>query len=219
MGNNPHSIVSRMKTAQAVTGINADGVLDIEELDAGTVNVASDTFIFNDADDGATKEEAIADLVAGIAGAGLLATAGVLSAGTLALATDDDKSSIFIETGTFDFGGSADAVDTKIIDSMAAKGQLLFAIYSVNEVANGTTSAVISLSSAASAATKMADDVTITLEDTVYENNKNNALIAWPVAGADSIVASGGDVYLYAAASAGRTAGQINYILVFMKTA
>lgn len=63
MGNNPHSIVSRMKTAQAVTGINADGVLDIEELDAGTVNVASDTFIFNDADDGATKEEAIADLM------------------------------------------------------------------------------------------------------------------------------------------------------------
>lgn len=57
MGNNPHSIVSRMKTAQAVTGINADGVLDIEELDAGTVNVASDTFIFNDADDGATKED------------------------------------------------------------------------------------------------------------------------------------------------------------------
>lgn len=219
MGNNPHSIVSRMKTAQAVTGINADGVLDIEELDAGTVNVAADTFIFNDADDGATKEEAIADLVAGIAGAGLLASAGVLSAGTLALATDDDKSSIFIETGTFDFGGSADAVDTKIIDSMAAKGQLLFAIYSVNEVADGDTSAVISLSSAASAATKMADDVTITLADTVYENNKNNALIAWPVAGADSIVASGGDVYLYAAASAGRTAGQINYILVFMKTA
>jgi hypothetical protein len=219
MGNNPHSIVSRMKTAQAVTGINADGVLDIEELDTGTVNVAADTFIFNDADDGATKEEAIADLVAGIAGAGLLATAGVLSAGTLALATDDDKSSIFIETGTFDFGGSADAVDTKIIDSMAAKGQLLFAIYSVNEVANGTDSAVISLSSAASAETKMADDVTITLEDTVYENNKNNALIAWPVEGANSIVASGGDVYLYAAASGGRTAGQINYILVFMKTA
>ena len=157
--------------------------------------------------------------MAGIAGAGLLATAGVLSAGTLALATDDDKSSIFIETGTFDFGGSADAVDTKIIDSMAAKGQLLFAIYSVNEVADGTTSAVISLSSAASAATKMADDVTITLADTVYENNKNNALIAWPVVGANSIVASEGDVYLYAAASAGRTAGQINYILVFMKTA
>jgi len=219
MGNNPHSIVSRMKTAQAVTGINADGVLDIEELDTGTVNVAADTFIFNDADDGATKEEAIADLVAGIAGAGLLATAGVLSAGTLALATDDDKSSIFIETGTFDFGESADVVDTKIIDSMAAKGQLLFAIYSVNEVANGTDSAVISLSSAASAETKMADDVTITLEDTVYENNKNNALIAWPVEGANSIVASGGDVYLYAAASGGRTAGQINYILVFMKTA
>ena len=219
MGNNPHSIVSRMKTAQAVTGINADGVLDIEELDTGTVNVAADTFIFNDADDGATKEEAIADLVAGIAGAGLLATAGVLSAGTLALATDDDKSSIFIETGTFDFGESADVVDTKIIDSMAAKGQLLFAIYSVNEVANGTTSAVISLSSAASAETKMADDVTITLEDTVYENNKNNALIAWPVEGANSIVASEGDVYLYAAASGGRTAGQINYILVFMKTA
>lgn len=212
-------LMTAVAGTQATSALTAtSGVLAVAPTEVA-IDVAADSVVIKDADDSAIHTEAVADLATAMAGAGLLATAGVLSAGTLALATDDDKSSIFIETGTFDFGGSADAVDTKIIDSMAAKGQLLFAIYSVNEVADGTTSAVISLSSAASAATKMADDVTITLADTVYENNKNNALIAWPVVGANSIVASEGDVYLYAAASAGRTAGQINYILVFMKTA
>jgi hypothetical protein len=79
MGNNPHSIVGRMKTAQAVTGIDSLGNLDIEEMDAGTVNVAADTFAFNDADDGQTYEEAIADLATAMAGSGLIATAGVFS--------------------------------------------------------------------------------------------------------------------------------------------
>jgi hypothetical protein len=44
-------------------------------------------------------------------------------------------------------------------------------------------------------------------------------MMMWPVAGADSIVASGGDVYLYAGSSAGRTAGKVRYALVFLKTA
>jgi hypothetical protein len=65
----------------------------------------------------------------------------------------------------------------------------------------------------------MSADLVITLADTVFLNHIGNVLMMWPVAGANSIVAAGGDVYLYAAPSAGRTAGKVKYVLVFMKTA
>jgi hypothetical protein len=62
---------------------SASGVmaLDLNELAASTVNVAADSIAIIDADDSnASKKESIADLVSAMAGAGLTATNGVLSA-------------------------------------------------------------------------------------------------------------------------------------------
>ena len=208
--------------ASGLTEVN--GVLKVAPTDEILVP-ATGYFLTQNAA-GAPHKDAVADVVALIAGteatSGLANSGGALTAAIKLLhLVADEKSALFVETGEFDFSGSAGAVDTKKIDSMAAKGQLLFALLSVSQVADGTTSAVISISKAASAATKMASDLTITLADTVYQNKINNLMMMWPVAGADSIVASGGtgDVYLYAAASAGRTAGKVRYALVFLKTA
>ena len=55
---------------------------DLNNLSAGTVNVANDSIAIVDADDSnATKKESIADLVSAIAGSGLTASNGQLSAG------------------------------------------------------------------------------------------------------------------------------------------
>lgn len=214
------------------TGLkSASGVLsvDIADMTGKTTPVAADSVMINDSENsdvlkGATLTnlaKPLADVMAGTAATtGLSDTSGVLTvAAKIAHFVADEKSSLFIETGEFDFSTSASAVDTKVIDAMAAKGQLLCALVSVSQVANGTTSAVISISSAASAGTKMTGDLTITLADTVYQNKVNNCMVMWPVTGANSIVASGGDVYFYAAASSGRTTGKLDYVLVFRKTA
>jgi len=70
--------------AVAGDGLAQDGSgnldLDLNELTAADVNVAADSIAIVDADDSdASKKESIADLVSAMAGAGLTATAGVLS--------------------------------------------------------------------------------------------------------------------------------------------
>lgn len=61
----------------AASGVMA---LDLNELGAAAVNVAADSIAIVDANDSnASKKESIADLVSAMAGAGLTATAGVLS--------------------------------------------------------------------------------------------------------------------------------------------
>jgi len=225
-------LVDGMTGTVTATGLNnADGVLtvDIAGLDPKTEPVAADSVAICDSENtNALKEATLTNLAKPLAGVmagvadttGLSDTDGVLTvAAKIAHLVADEKSALFIETGEFDFSGAATAIDTKVIDALAAKGQLLCALISVSEATNGTESNVISISKAAAAATKMTDDLTITIADTVYLNHVNNCLVMWPVAGANSIVASGGDVYLYAAASAGRTAGKVKYVLVFMKTA
>jgi len=57
------------------------GTPDLDALTAAVVDVSADSFALIDADDGnASKKDTIADLIAAIAGAGLTATSGVLSA-------------------------------------------------------------------------------------------------------------------------------------------
>ena len=53
--------------------------VDLNEMGAGAVNVAADSFAFVDADDNATKKETVADLVTAMAGDGLGASSGVLA--------------------------------------------------------------------------------------------------------------------------------------------
>lgn len=219
-------LVTALAGTETTSGITAtSGVLKATlGYTGGSVDVANDDIVFRDHDDAHNcKTGSISGLVSGIGGVaattGLSNTSGVLSvAAKIAHLVADEKSSIFIETGEFDFSGSADAVDTNVVTSMAAKGQLLFGVLVVSQVANGTTSNVISISSAPAAGTKMATDMTLTIAN-AYQNTVGSPIFMWPVATSDSIVASGGDVYLYAGASAGRNAGKVNYILVFRKTA
>lgn len=217
-------LADTMAGVQASTGLVDDGsgVLTVQPTDAA-IDVVNDLILFKDVTNNTPHIEAIPDFVEAIRGTpattGITSTDGVLTAAIKLLhLVADEKSSLFVETGEFDFSGSADAVDTKKIDVMAAKGELLFALISVSQVADGTASAVISISSTAAIANKMAGDLSITLADTVYQNKVGNLMMMWPVAGADRIVSSGGDVYLYAASSAGRTAGKVKYVLVFRKS-
>lgn len=53
--------------------------IDLNNLTAGTVNVANDSIAIVDADDNLTKKESIADLVSAMAGSGLSGVGGVLS--------------------------------------------------------------------------------------------------------------------------------------------
>ena len=63
----------------AWTAVDA-GAVDLDLLTAAVVDPAADSFAFIDADDSdASKKDAIADLIAAIAGGGLSASAGVLS--------------------------------------------------------------------------------------------------------------------------------------------
>jgi hypothetical protein len=63
-----------------ITGGNGAALnLDISDLASQTVDVAADTIAFLDATDSITYKESVAHLVSGIAGEGVLATAGVMS--------------------------------------------------------------------------------------------------------------------------------------------
>jgi len=79
------STAAGMQASSGQLGVNAGKglavssqklVLDISGLDAGTIDVASDTFAFDDS--GTSKKLTIADLMTAVAGDGLTADAGVL---------------------------------------------------------------------------------------------------------------------------------------------
>ena len=88
------NLMKKESVADVVSGLAGDGLkngsnkfaLDLNELTAAAVDVANDSIAIVDANDSnLSKKESIADLVSGIAGGGLTATAGVLStqAGTV----------------------------------------------------------------------------------------------------------------------------------------
>lgn len=87
-----------------LTGVNVGGALDIVEMPSGTVNVAEDTYIFNDQGDDETYEATIATLVAAMGGAGLLATAGVLAI--------EDPGAVAV--GSFLFGATGDCTSVTV---------------------------------------------------------------------------------------------------------
>lgn len=105
-------LVSDVATAMAGEGIAATtGVLslDVHEVTAGTVDVANDLFVFDDATDNSTKREAIADLVTAVAaGTGVTSTSGVISV----------KGYGSVPVGTFRFGdlGDCDKVTVGAVD-------------------------------------------------------------------------------------------------------
>lgn len=135
----------------------------------------------------------------------------------------DIASSLFFFATEFDFSGSASLVATKISDhagatALAAKGKLIAAILAVTQVADGTTTDVISIAKDGTPTAKLCGDATITIEDVT--NKVGCAFMLMPVSGANAIVdPASEDIYAVAAASSGRTAGKVYVVLVFQKTA
>lgn len=135
----------------------------------------------------------------------------------------DIASSLFFFAVEFDFSGSANLIATKISDhagasALAAKGKLIAAIASVTQVANGTTTDVISIAKDGTPTAKLCGDLTITIADVT--NKAGCAFVLMPVAGANAILdPASEDIYAVAASSAGRSAGKIYLVLVFQKTA
>lgn len=135
----------------------------------------------------------------------------------------DIASSLFFFATEFDFSGAATLVATKISDhagasALAAKGKLIAAVMAVTQVANGTTTDVISIAKDGTPTAKLCGDVTITIADVT--NKVGCAFMLMPVSGANAIVdPASEDIYAVAAASVGRTAGKVYLLLVFQKTA
>ena len=80
-------------------------IVDLDTLGVGNINVADDTIAFIDNDDDTTKKETVSDFVDAIAGAGLTATAGVLSvqsnAVTLVTGSQDLNEGFNVATNDF----------------------------------------------------------------------------------------------------------------------
>jgi hypothetical protein len=135
----------------------------------------------------------------------------------------DIASSLFFFATAFDFSTSASLVATKISDhtdatALAAKGKLIAAIIAVTQVANGTTTDVISIAKDGTPTVKLCGDLTITIADVT--NKVGCAFMLMPVSGANAIVdPATEDIYVVAASSSGRTTGKVYVVLVFQKTA
>ena len=81
--------------------------LDLNDLAGAAVNVAADSIAIVDADDSnGTKKESIADLVTAMAGAGLTATNGVLSADTAAAPNAIGDAAATLQEG-FNYGSAS----------------------------------------------------------------------------------------------------------------
>jgi hypothetical protein len=138
----------------------------------------------------------------------------------------DQKSSLFfLSADDVNYSSSASLVAVKISDHagtnpIPAKGQLVAALV-CNKVANaGGTASVISLAKDGTPTAKMTADWTITVANTDHSNTVGNARLLLPVAGANSIVNTGEDIYIVGAADTSRTdTGRLSVLLIFMKTA
>ncbi len=206
----------------------ASGVigLDLDSLDdAAAFDPATDTLSIIDksVEGHPSVLVTVADFVAAIRGTA--ATTGITSSGGVLAAliklvhlVADEKSALFYEAAEIDFG-TADAVDTKISDAIAAKGKLIAVQAVVTEAFNGDADNTITISSAASGNTAMCSSIIVDKDAGQGGNYLGASFGVIPNSDNSEIVASGGDVYAYRAANANCTSGKLRFLLWFMKTA
>ena len=189
----------------ATSGLSeVDGVLrvNINGITGKTEPVAADATIINDsADTNKNKKVTLANMAAFYR--------------AIAQMPVDLKSSLFVTYAEFDAGTTL-AVDTKLTDSLEAKGQLIAVIGIVTELFDGTADSTVQISKAALGATPMASDIVMDKDSTQLVGS---VVGAWPVSGADSIQAFEGDVYAYVSTDVSRSTGKIGFLLLWMKTA
>lgn len=214
-------------TASSTALTASGGVLTVSPTEVVT-DVAADSLIIRDATDSKVHRDTIADVVGLMAGSaattGLSSTGGVLTvAAKIAHLVAGEASSLFFFAKEFDFSGSANLVATKISDhagatALAAKGTLVAAFVAVTQIANGTTSNVISIAKDGTPTAKLCGDCTITLADCT--NKVGSVFMLMPVTGANAVIdPASEDIYAVADASATRSAGKVYILLVFQKTA
>ena len=199
--------------------------LDIDNLTDAVLDVAADTICFIDesADGDPTKLEAVADVATAMAGTGLAATNGVLSASGIGIAhmANDDKASLFFMGGEIDFGVSA-AV-TVDLGALGSKATLLGGHwYTTEAVTNGDATNVITLGSATGGGVPIAGTRTITLANTGdgQSNVIGSMAAVIPVAAGIDMAASD-HVWLDIPddATGTRDAGKVAVFLIFQKSA
>jgi len=203
MSVNPHSIVARSGAqGGSITGISDRGVFDPTEFSPKTTPTSTDKVVIQDVADGdAPKTVTLANMAAFY--------------GAIAQMVADLNSSLFVTCTEFD-AGSTSSVDTKLSDSLDVKGQLLAVIGIVTELFNGTADSTVKISKAAAGATEMSSSILMDKDSTQLVGSVVGAA---PVSGANSISASGGDVYAYVAADDSRSTGKIYFMLIWKKTA
>ena len=102
--------------------------LDLNELSAAVVAVASDSIVIIDADDNGSKKESIADLVSGMAGSGLSSSSGQLSVDSITSVGAVNSGSITSGFGTINTGSSSITTtgDLSVGDATVTGGDLNF---------------------------------------------------------------------------------------------
>lgn len=137
------------------------------------------------------------------------------------LATDDEVASTFwLGPVTHDFGGSADAVATKLTDAAPCKLEVLKAVFTLIEAkSGGSADDETKLAKEAAGTTAMTGAVTLDMSDTVFMNHLNSEVAAIGVGTADAQVAEGADIYIYTAAAASRAGGQYSVVALCKKIA
>ena len=177
----------RIAAAAAGVGLTGGGgsalALDLNELGDTPLAVGADSIVFIDADDNSSKKEAFADVVANMAGSGLAASAGVLSADLSELsdaavasgdkfvfvdATDDSTKMESIDDMATFMAGAGLAASSGVlainIDEFSAKGDA--SLHQTDDkflVSDGGTEKTITFSN---------------LEDAIFGNVSGDASIA-----------------------------------------
>jgi len=162
-------------TAMAGVGLVAGSgelALDINELTAATIDVASDSFAIVDANDSnVSKKESIADFIAAIAGTGLTATNGVLSSdasptpnniGDAAASMVEGfnySSAVFSAVRTWTCPASPDAGDKVVVKAPSnASTYALTVLRAGSQTIDGQTSVVLSSDNGAITLTYLGSD-------------------------------------------------------------
>lgn len=152
--------VDDLATLFAGNGLSAASAvmaLDLNELTAATVDVANDSIAIIDADDSnSSKKESIADLVSGMAGAGLTATDGVLSSDASPVPSDHGdadatlaegmnwSSATFTSSRTWTLPASPDSGDVVSVKAPTnASAQALVIARAGSQTIDGMTQIVI----------------------------------------------------------------------------
>lgn len=193
-------------TASGLVGNATTGALALAPNSlTGGVIAGTDYIIFGDTDAAAAPKCELVSDAAAIMGA-------------IGMRPADDKSTIFYESVVLDLA-TASAVDTKVSDSLTAKGKLIDISATVTQAFNGDADSTIVISSAATGATAMAAVITVDKDAGQGGNYIGAKFGALPNSDNSEIVAAAGDVYAYSAANNNRSTGKLWIVLTFMKTA